>query len=113
MDLMTYVPIAKLKKFTGKENNTQYQSLAAKLQTFQEFKIAFLGYFSNNSSINYLANTFTTIKQEETEAITTYLELASSNTYAQYIHKLSKTQLLMYKISKPPNSKLITLKLSI
>ncbi|KAG9297998.1 hypothetical protein G9A89_018826 [Geosiphon pyriformis] len=51
-----------------------YQSLDVKPQTFQEFKTAFLGYFSNNNSINYLTNTFTTIKQGETEAVTTYLE---------------------------------------
>ncbi|KAG9306623.1 hypothetical protein G9A89_004820 [Geosiphon pyriformis] len=50
-----------------------YQSLAARPQTFQQFKTAFLGYFSNNNSINCLANTFTTIKQNSTEAVTTYL----------------------------------------
>ncbi|KAG9303573.1 hypothetical protein G9A89_018469 [Geosiphon pyriformis] len=50
-----------------------YQSLAAKSQTFQEFRIAFLKYFSNNNSINCLANTFITIKQREIEAVTTYL----------------------------------------
>ncbi|KAG9284377.1 hypothetical protein G9A89_023634 [Geosiphon pyriformis] len=69
--LMAYAPIAKIEKFTSEEDNTQ--SLTAKLQTFQEFKIAFLGYFSNNNSINHLANVFTTIKQGETEAVTTYL----------------------------------------
>ncbi|KAG9286288.1 hypothetical protein G9A89_014274 [Geosiphon pyriformis] len=35
----------------------------------KEFKITFLGYFSNNNSINQLANAFTTIKQEKNEAI--------------------------------------------
>ncbi|KAG9290175.1 hypothetical protein G9A89_022151 [Geosiphon pyriformis] len=65
IDPIAYAPIAKLEKFTGEENNAQ---------TFQKFKVAFLGYFSNNNSINCLANTFTTIKQEETEAVTTYLE---------------------------------------
>ncbi|KAG9284056.1 hypothetical protein G9A89_022830 [Geosiphon pyriformis] len=47
--------------------------LANKLQDFNAFKHAFLQYFSNNNSINQLANTFTTIKQGETEAVTTYL----------------------------------------
>ncbi|KAG9288338.1 hypothetical protein G9A89_021369 [Geosiphon pyriformis] len=105
---MAYAPIAKLDKFTGKENDTQvwlnnvekaiaangwndtramqaipyffkdiadswYQSLVDKLQDFNTFKLEFLRYFSNNNSINRLANTFTTIKQEETEAVTTYL----------------------------------------
>ncbi|KAG9306564.1 hypothetical protein G9A89_004761 [Geosiphon pyriformis] len=105
---MAYAPIAKLEKFTDKEDNAQiwlnnikkiitvnrwnnakafqailyflqntanswYQSLTAKPQKFQEFKIAFLGYFSNNNSINHLVNTFTTIKQGENEAVTTYL----------------------------------------
>ncbi|KAG9286791.1 hypothetical protein G9A89_012341 [Geosiphon pyriformis] len=108
LDSMAYAPIAKLKKFTGKENNTQiwlndvekaiaankwndtramqaisyffqntanswYQSLVNKSQDFNAFKIEFLRYFSNNNSINRLANTFTTIKQRENEAITTYL----------------------------------------
>ncbi|KAG9288799.1 hypothetical protein G9A89_023096 [Geosiphon pyriformis] len=50
-----------------------YQSLAIKTQNFNEFKTKFLRYFSNNNSINKLANTFTTIKQGETEAVTTYL----------------------------------------
>ncbi|KAG9296146.1 hypothetical protein G9A89_014738 [Geosiphon pyriformis] len=50
-----------------------YQSLATKPQTFDAFKQEFLKYFSNNNSINHLVNTFTTIKQENTEAITTYL----------------------------------------
>ncbi|KAG9301409.1 hypothetical protein G9A89_018081 [Geosiphon pyriformis] len=77
--LMAYTPITKIKKFTSKKDNVQdttdswYQSLAIKPQTFQAFKMAFLGYFSNNNSINCLANTFTTIKQKETEAVTTYL----------------------------------------
>ncbi|KAG9297199.1 hypothetical protein G9A89_019480 [Geosiphon pyriformis] len=53
--------------------NSWYQSLAAKPQTFNEFKTEFLRYFSNNNSINHLTNTFTTIKQGDTEAVTTYL----------------------------------------
>ncbi|KAG9284392.1 hypothetical protein G9A89_023649 [Geosiphon pyriformis] len=47
--------------------------LANKPQDFNAFKLAFLQYFSNNNSINQLANTFTTIKQGENEAVTTYL----------------------------------------
>ncbi|KAG9286174.1 hypothetical protein G9A89_010188 [Geosiphon pyriformis] len=105
---MAYVPIIKLDKFTGKEDDTQvwlndvakaitannwdddramqailyflqdianawYQSLTTKPQNFNEFKTEFLRYFSNNNSINKLTNTFTTIKQEKTEAVTTYL----------------------------------------
>ncbi|KAG9291662.1 hypothetical protein G9A89_022081 [Geosiphon pyriformis] len=50
-----------------------YQSLVDKPQDFNTFKLEFLRYFSNNNSINRLANTFTTIKQGETEAVTTYL----------------------------------------
>ncbi|KAG9299026.1 hypothetical protein G9A89_020339 [Geosiphon pyriformis] len=50
-----------------------YQSLIDKLQDFNAFKLEFLRYFSNNNSINRLANTFTTIKQGETETVTTYL----------------------------------------
>ncbi|KAG9292519.1 hypothetical protein G9A89_002154 [Geosiphon pyriformis] len=43
-------------------------------QYFNAFKIEFLRYYSNNNSINWLENTFTIIKQEETKAVTTYLE---------------------------------------
>ncbi|KAG9293767.1 hypothetical protein G9A89_019104 [Geosiphon pyriformis] len=50
---MAYAPIAKLEKFTGKEDDTQ---------------LVFLQYFSNNNSTNQLANTFTTIKQRENKA---------------------------------------------
>ncbi|KAG9289968.1 hypothetical protein G9A89_010274 [Geosiphon pyriformis] len=82
---MAYAPIVKLDKFTGKKDNAQvwlndntadswYQSLIDKPQNFNAFKLEFLKYFSNNNSINRLANTFTTIKQGETEAVTTYLE---------------------------------------
>ncbi|KAG9288108.1 hypothetical protein G9A89_017703 [Geosiphon pyriformis] len=63
---MAYVPIAKIEKFTGEEDNAQ-------VWLNDEFKTAFLEYFSNNNSINRLANTFTTIKQGKTEAVTTYL----------------------------------------
>ncbi|KAG9295371.1 hypothetical protein G9A89_013400 [Geosiphon pyriformis] len=76
---MAYAPIAKIEKFTGKKDDAQvwlndYQSLVIKSQTFQKFKTVFLGYFSNNNSINCLINTFITIKQRETKAVTTYLE---------------------------------------
>ncbi|KAG9293988.1 hypothetical protein G9A89_019326 [Geosiphon pyriformis] len=50
-----------------------YQSLINKPQDFNAFKVEFLQYFSNNNSINCLVNTFTTMKQGETEAVTTYL----------------------------------------
>ncbi|KAG9288495.1 hypothetical protein G9A89_015701 [Geosiphon pyriformis] len=50
-----------------------YQSLINKPQDFNVFKVEFLRYFSNNNSINRLVNTFTTIKQGETEAVITYL----------------------------------------
>ncbi|KAG9295959.1 hypothetical protein G9A89_011811 [Geosiphon pyriformis] len=59
--------------FLKETANSWYQSLATRPQTFQQFKTAFLGYFSNNNSINCLANTFTTIKQNNTKAVTTYL----------------------------------------
>ncbi|KAG9294717.1 hypothetical protein G9A89_008196 [Geosiphon pyriformis] len=88
---MAYVLIAKLKKFTGEKNDAQVwlndvekaiatnrwnnarAILVNKLQDFNAFKIEFLKYFSNNNSINRLANTFTTIKQGENKAVTTYL----------------------------------------
>ncbi|KAG9288533.1 hypothetical protein G9A89_015739, partial [Geosiphon pyriformis] len=81
---IAYAPIVKLDKFTGEEDDTQvwlnndtadlwYQSLVDKPQDFNAFKLEFLRYFSNNNNINRLANTFTTIKQKETEAVTTYL----------------------------------------
>ncbi|KAG9305625.1 hypothetical protein G9A89_001686 [Geosiphon pyriformis] len=69
---MAYTLIAKIKKFTSEKNNIQVwlnDSLATKPQILQKFKIVFLKYFSNNNSINHLANVFTTIKQRETEAI--------------------------------------------
>ncbi|KAG9286640.1 hypothetical protein G9A89_007767 [Geosiphon pyriformis] len=83
LDPMAYVPITKLNNFTGKENDAQVwlndiekaiaangwnESLANKPQDFNAFKAEFLRYFSNNNSINYLVNTFTIMKQGETEA---------------------------------------------
>ncbi|KAG9285892.1 hypothetical protein G9A89_013317 [Geosiphon pyriformis] len=53
--------------------NSWYQSLINKPQDFNAFKAEFLKYFSNNNSINRLVNVFTTMKQGETEAVTTYL----------------------------------------
>ncbi|KAG9286959.1 hypothetical protein G9A89_001197 [Geosiphon pyriformis] len=83
---MAYAPIAKLEKFSGKEDDTiiannwdddatnlWYYNLAQKPQTFDAFKLEFLRYFSNSNSINHLANIFITINQEKTEAVTTYL----------------------------------------
>ncbi|KAG9302673.1 hypothetical protein G9A89_007377 [Geosiphon pyriformis] len=65
--------------FLQDTTNSWYQSLVNKLQDFNAFKLAFLQYFSNNNSINRLANTFITIKQEENEAVTTYLECFHRN----------------------------------
>ncbi|KAG9301849.1 hypothetical protein G9A89_004528 [Geosiphon pyriformis] len=71
---MTYVLITKIEKFTDKKDDAQntanlwYQSLVNKLQDFNAFKLEFLKYFSNNNSINCLANTFITIKQGDTKA---------------------------------------------
>ncbi|KAG9297098.1 hypothetical protein G9A89_019379 [Geosiphon pyriformis] len=106
---MAYAPIMKLNKFNGEENDAQvwlnnmakaitannwddarviqdtadawYQSLVVKPQNFNGFKTEFLQYFSNNNSINKLANTFTTIRQGDTEAVTTYLEHFHRNLY--------------------------------
>ncbi|KAG9287551.1 hypothetical protein G9A89_019612 [Geosiphon pyriformis] len=68
---MAYAPIVKLDNFTGEEDDAQVWLNDP--QDFNTFKIEFLRYFSNNNSINCLVNTFTTMKQEETEAVTTYL----------------------------------------
>ncbi|KAG9289059.1 hypothetical protein G9A89_015608 [Geosiphon pyriformis] len=56
-----------------------YHSLAQKPQNFNAFKLEFLRYFNDNNSINHLASTFTTIKQEDTEAVTTYLRCFHKN----------------------------------
>ncbi|KAG9295001.1 hypothetical protein G9A89_017795 [Geosiphon pyriformis] len=87
---MAYASIAKIKKFTGKEDNTQVwlnnveKAIAANGwnddRAFQA-----ISYFlqnttnSNNNSINHLANTFTTIKQGKTEAVATYLRCFHKN----------------------------------
>ncbi|KAG9292012.1 hypothetical protein G9A89_017911 [Geosiphon pyriformis] len=59
--------------FLKDTTNSWYQSLVNKPQDFNAFKVEFLRYFSNNNSINRLVNTFTTMKQGETEVVTTYL----------------------------------------
>ncbi|KAG9305549.1 hypothetical protein G9A89_003612 [Geosiphon pyriformis] len=64
--------------------NSWYQSLVNKPQDFNTFKLEFLRYFSNNNSINRLVNTFTTIKQGETEAVTTYLGRFHRNLIIQH-----------------------------
>ncbi|KAG9287480.1 hypothetical protein G9A89_023852 [Geosiphon pyriformis] len=80
LDPIVYTLIVKLEKFTGKENNAQIwlnnvekAITANKWNDARALQLAFLQYFSNNNSINWLANTFTTIKQGENEAVTTYL----------------------------------------
>ncbi|KAG9286087.1 hypothetical protein G9A89_022764 [Geosiphon pyriformis] len=120
---MAYAPIAKLEKFTGKENDIQiwlndiekaiaaniwndakvmqailyflqdtanswYQSLINKLQDFNAFKIEFLGYFSNNNSINRLVNTFTIIKQRENKAILNQFIHGLCSSILQCIHSM-------------------------
>ncbi|KAG9286001.1 hypothetical protein G9A89_022677 [Geosiphon pyriformis] len=87
VDPMAYAPIAKLDNFTGKENNAQVwlNNVEKAIITngwnddFNAFKLEFLRYFSNNNSINQLTNTFITIKQGDTEAVTTYLERFCQN----------------------------------
>ncbi|KAG9288267.1 hypothetical protein G9A89_021298 [Geosiphon pyriformis] len=76
---MAFTPIAKLERFTSKENDAQVwiNNIAKAIivnnwddnRALQKFKLEFLKYFSNNNSINCLANTFNTIKQGDTEAI--------------------------------------------
>ncbi|KAG9303563.1 hypothetical protein G9A89_018459 [Geosiphon pyriformis] len=59
--------------FLKNTTDAWYQSLVVKPQNFNDFKMEFVRYFSNNNNINKLANLFTTIKQGDTEAVTTYL----------------------------------------
>ncbi|KAG9290274.1 hypothetical protein G9A89_022250 [Geosiphon pyriformis] len=68
LDPIVYAPITKLEKFTGKEDDVQVW-----LNNIEKTILEFLQYFSNNNSINCLTSIFTTIKQRETEAVTTYL----------------------------------------
>ncbi|KAG9289380.1 hypothetical protein G9A89_007941 [Geosiphon pyriformis] len=92
---MALAPIAKLEKFTSEEDDAQTwindiaKAITAnnwddtrtiqKPQNFNAFKIEFLRYFSNNNSINHLTSTFTTLKQEDTETVTTYLRCFHRN----------------------------------
>ncbi|KAG9298006.1 hypothetical protein G9A89_018834 [Geosiphon pyriformis] len=98
---MAFAPITKLEKFTSEEDDIQtwinnitkaitannwddartmqYHSLAQKPQNFNAFKTEFLRYFSDNNSINCLASTFTTLKQGDTKAVTTYLRCFHKN----------------------------------
>ncbi|KAG9300353.1 hypothetical protein G9A89_009977 [Geosiphon pyriformis] len=85
LDPMVYAPIAKLDNFTGKEDDTQiWLNNIEKAITANGWNDAramqAIPYFLkdttnsyNNNSINRLVNVFTTIKQGETEAVTTYL----------------------------------------
>ncbi|KAG9285804.1 hypothetical protein G9A89_013229 [Geosiphon pyriformis] len=68
--------------------NSWYQSLINKPQDFDAFKVEFLRYFSNNNSINCLVNTFTTMKQRETEAILNQFICGLHNSILQYVHPL-------------------------
>ncbi|KAG9297821.1 hypothetical protein G9A89_000126 [Geosiphon pyriformis] len=82
---MAYAPITKFEKFTGKKDDTQVwlnnvQKTIAANRWDDARAMQAIPYFlqdtanlCNNNSINQLANTFTTIKQEENEAVTTYL----------------------------------------
>ncbi|KAG9301867.1 hypothetical protein G9A89_004546 [Geosiphon pyriformis] len=81
LDPMAYAPIAKLNNFTGKEDDTQiWLNDVEKAITVNGWNDAramqAIPYFlkdTTNSCINCLVNAFTTIKQGETEAVTTYL----------------------------------------
>ncbi|KAG9291630.1 hypothetical protein G9A89_022049 [Geosiphon pyriformis] len=94
---MVYAPIVKLNNFTGEENDTQVwlndvkkaiTSLVNKPQDFNAFKVEFLRYFSNNNSINRLVNTFTTMKQEETEVILNQFICSLCSSILQHVHPL-------------------------
>ncbi|KAG9286111.1 hypothetical protein G9A89_010125 [Geosiphon pyriformis] len=82
---MAYVPIVKLDNFISEEDNAQVwlnnveKAIAANRWNDIRAIQVILYFFKdtanlcNNNSINHLVNTFTTMKQEETEAVTTYL----------------------------------------
>ncbi|KAG9297009.1 hypothetical protein G9A89_008595 [Geosiphon pyriformis] len=105
--------------FLQDTTNLWYQSLVNKLQDFNAFKLEFLKYFSNNNSINHLANTFITIKQKKTEAVTTYLGCFHRNLHQiqainvnyfiapqilnQFIHRLHSS-ILQYVYSMHPQT---------
>ncbi|KAG9292922.1 hypothetical protein G9A89_016284 [Geosiphon pyriformis] len=78
---MAYAPIAKLDNFTSKENDAQiWLNNIEKAIVANEWNdsraLQAMPYFLKNtadSCINCLTNTFTTIKQGDTEAVITYL----------------------------------------
>ncbi|KAG9304189.1 hypothetical protein G9A89_019751 [Geosiphon pyriformis] len=91
LDPMAYTPITKLDNFTGEEDDAQIwlnDSLVNKPQDFNAFKVEFLRYFSNNNSINRLVNTFTTMKQEKTEAILNQFIRGLCSSILQHIRPL-------------------------
>ncbi|KAG9299690.1 hypothetical protein G9A89_006406 [Geosiphon pyriformis] len=85
LDPMAYAPIAKLDNFTSEENDAQVwlnnvEKAIAVNRWNNTRAIQAISYFlkdttnlCNNNNINCLVNTFTTMKQGETEAVTTYL----------------------------------------
>ncbi|KAG9295141.1 hypothetical protein G9A89_006122 [Geosiphon pyriformis] len=81
LDPMAYAPIAKLNNFISEEDNAQVwlndveKAIAANRWNNAQ-AMQTISYFLKdtiNSYINCLVNTFTTMKQRETEAVTTYL----------------------------------------
>ncbi|KAG9291732.1 hypothetical protein G9A89_012017 [Geosiphon pyriformis] len=78
---MAYAPIAKLNNFTSEEDDAQiWLNDVEKAITAKRWNDAramqTIPYFlkdTTNSYINHLVNAFTTMKQGETEAVTTYL----------------------------------------
>ncbi|KAG9291010.1 hypothetical protein G9A89_012882 [Geosiphon pyriformis] len=91
LDPMAYAPIAKLDNFMGKKDDAQIwlnNSLINKPQDFNAFKAEFLRYFSNNNSINRLVNTFTTMKQGETEAILNQFICGLCSSILQHVRPL-------------------------
>ncbi|KAG9297542.1 hypothetical protein G9A89_001483 [Geosiphon pyriformis] len=78
--------------FLKDTTNSWYQSLVNKPQDFNAFKVEFLRYFSNNNSINCLVNTFTTMKQGETETYPNqnqpaYLPVTQSSVYQSLVYQ--------------------------
>ncbi|KAG9292110.1 hypothetical protein G9A89_005254 [Geosiphon pyriformis] len=72
--IMAYWDIAKLEKFSDEEDNTySWISLAEKPTSFTEFKLVFLQYFCDPNTLIQLQNQFSIIKQNDHEAVTTYL----------------------------------------
>ncbi|KAG9290700.1 hypothetical protein G9A89_011663 [Geosiphon pyriformis] len=97
---MAYTPIVKLDNFTSKEDDAQVwlnDSLINKPQDFNAFKVEFLRYFSNNNSINRLVNTFTTMKQRKTDAVTRTRDFESAEFEANHAQAVN---LVMNKSSE-------------